>query len=130
MDKQELINILESWEEKYLETIREKFTKLNANDLRQAMRGLDSKYTDQQLAKYSDDMMINSLTRNYPDTLITSVQSLLYFIRKTGSSDNDILALASKFKTSVSKSVINDSTTQINLVLVEELEIYIEALEG
>lgn len=120
MDRIELKNDVSEWLEDYLKTVEEKLASLTRAELISEMKNLESAYTDQQLEKFPDKVIISSLKANCKHASVIDVYVILDQLR-TNASDAVILNSVSGLIQTISKTKVDEKTREMNAEFVEKL---------
>ena len=120
MDRVELENDISEWLEEYLKTVEEKLASLSRAELISEMKNLESAYTDRQLEKFSDKVMISSLKANCKHASVIDAYVILDQLRNNAS-DAVILNSVSGLIQTISKAKVDEKTREMNAEFVEKL---------
>lgn len=120
MDRIELGNDVNEWLEEYLKTVEEKLASLSRAELISEMKNLESAYTDQQLEKFHDKVMISSLKANCKHGSVIDAYVILDQLRNNAS-DAVILNSVSGLIQTISKAKVDEKTREMNAEFMEKL---------
>ncbi|WDF65527.1 hypothetical protein [Flavobacterium sp. KACC 22763] len=120
MDRIELGNDINEWLEEYLKTVEEKLASLSRAELISEMKNLESAYTDQQLEKFPDKVMISSLKANCKHASVIDAYVILDQLRNNAS-DAVILNSVSGMIQTISKAKVDEKTREMNAEFMEKL---------
>ncbi|MWB92924.1 hypothetical protein GON26_00965 [Flavobacterium sp. GA093] len=125
MDRKELKKDASEWLEEYLKTVEEKLASLSRDELEREMKNLESEYTDQQLEKFTEKVMIASLKANCKHASVIGGYVILDQLQNNAA-DADILKSVSGLIQTISKAKEDVKTKEMNTEFVEKLKQYEE----
>ncbi|MFH6959164.1 hypothetical protein ACHRV1_17355 [Flavobacterium aquidurense] len=120
MDRIELKKDASEWLEEYLKTVEEKLASLSRDELEREMKNLESAYTDQQLEKFTEKLMIASLKTNCKHASVIGAYVILDQLQNNAT-DADILKSVSGLIQTISKAKEDVKTKEMNTEFVEKL---------